>query len=45
MARRQRGLADSLSLSHVVRGLDPRIHVFRSAKQDVNGRNKPGHDG
>ncbi len=30
-----------------MRGLVPRIHVFRTAKQDVDGRDKPdkpGHD-
>jgi hypothetical protein len=30
--------------SAVMRGLDPRIHVFGSAKQIVDGRDKPGHD-
>ena len=25
--------------------LVPGIHVFRAAKQDVDGRDKPGHDG
>jgi hypothetical protein len=25
-------------------GLVPGIHVFGSAKQDVDGRDKPGHD-
>jgi hypothetical protein len=25
-------------------GLVPGIHVFYSAKQDVDGRDKPGHD-
>jgi hypothetical protein len=28
----------------VMRGLDPRIHAFWSAQQDVDGRVKPGHD-
>jgi hypothetical protein len=27
-----------------MRGLDPRIHVFLSHQQDVDGRVKPGHD-
>jgi hypothetical protein len=32
-------------LSIVMRGLDPRIHVFLEAmKQDVDGRNRSGHD-
>jgi hypothetical protein len=26
-------------------GLDPAIHVFAAMKQDVDGRDKPGHDG
>jgi hypothetical protein len=26
-------------------GLVPGIHVFEAAKQDVDGRVKPGHDG
>jgi hypothetical protein len=25
-------------------GLVPGIHVFAAAKQDVDGRDKPGHD-
>jgi hypothetical protein len=25
-------------------GLVPGIHVFDAAKQDVDGRDKPGHD-
>jgi hypothetical protein len=28
----------------VMPGLVPGIHVFGSAKQDVDGRDKPGHD-
>jgi hypothetical protein len=28
----------------VMPGLDPGIHVFRFIKQDVDGRDKPGHD-
>jgi hypothetical protein len=28
----------------VMRGLDPRIHVFLVAGQDVDGRAEPGHD-
>jgi hypothetical protein len=28
----------------VMRGLDPRIHVFLSAPQGVDGRVEPGHD-
>jgi len=28
----------------VMPGLVPGIHVFRAAKQDVDGRDKPGHD-
>jgi len=28
----------------VVRGLDPRIHVFAKPKQDVDARDKRGHD-
>ena len=27
-----------------MRGLDPRIHVFLTAQQGVDGRVKPGHD-
>jgi hypothetical protein len=27
-----------------MRGLDPRIHVFWSVHQDVDGRVTPGHD-
>ncbi len=27
-----------------MRGLDPRIHAFLKARQDVDGRVKPGHD-
>jgi len=27
-----------------MRGLGPRIHVFAAAKQEVDGRNKSGHD-
>jgi hypothetical protein len=26
-------------------GLVPGIHVYRQRKQDVDGRDKPGHDG
>jgi hypothetical protein len=33
------------SLSIVMPGLVPGIHVFAVAKQDVDGRDKPGHDG
>jgi hypothetical protein len=29
----------------VMPGLVPGIHAFRAAKQDVDGRDKPGHDG
>ena len=29
----------------VMPGLDPGIHVFRSERLDVDGRDKPGHDG
>jgi precorrin-3B synthase len=29
----------------VMRGLVPRIHEFAADKQDVDGRDKPGHDG
>ena len=30
----------------VLAGLDPAIHVFHSCnKQDVDARDKPGHDG
>ena len=28
----------------VMRGLDPRIHVLLDDKEDVDGRNKSGHD-
>jgi hypothetical protein len=28
-----------------MRGLDPRIHVLAFSKNDVDGRDKPGHDG
>ena len=28
----------------VMPGLVPGIHVFGAAKQDVDGRDKPGHD-
>jgi len=27
-----------------MRGLDPRIHVFLSTQQGMDGRVKPGHD-
>jgi hypothetical protein len=27
-----------------MRGLDPRIHDLERARQDVDGRDKPGHD-
>jgi hypothetical protein len=27
-----------------MRGLGPRIHVFLSRGEDVDGRDKPGHD-
>jgi hypothetical protein len=30
--------------SPVMPGLVPGIHVFRLKEQDVNGRNKSGHD-
>jgi hypothetical protein len=29
----------------VMAGLDPAIHAFLPAKQDVDARVKPGHDG
>jgi len=29
----------------VMAGLDPAIHVFVRAKQDVDARHKAGHDG
>src|SRR5262245_40982296 len=32
-------------LSSVMAGLVPAIHVFRSATQDVDARDKPAHDG
>jgi hypothetical protein len=32
------------NLSVVMPGLVPGIHVFRATKQDVGGRDKPGHD-
>ena len=32
------------SLSVVMPGLVPGTHVFRATKQDVGGRDKPGHD-
>jgi hypothetical protein len=35
---------NSSTLTCVMRGLGPRIHAFRSAQQDVDGRVKPGHD-
>jgi hypothetical protein len=35
-------LEDVLSIA-VMRGLDPRIHVFLWS-EDVDGRDKPGHD-
>jgi hypothetical protein len=28
----------------VMRGLVPRIHVFRALCEGVDGRDKPGHD-
>jgi hypothetical protein len=31
-------------LSVVMPGLVPGTHVFRATKQDVGGRDKPGHD-
>jgi hypothetical protein len=30
---------------HVMPGLVPGIHAFLLAKQGVDGRDKPGHDG
>jgi hypothetical protein len=30
---------------HVMPGLVPGIHALFCAKQDVDGRDKPGHDG
>ncbi|MEY9741590.1 hypothetical protein ABIF65_000964 [Bradyrhizobium japonicum] len=32
------------SLCFVMPGLVPAIHVLRHARQDVDGRDKPGHD-
>jgi hypothetical protein len=32
------------NLSVVMPGLVPGTHVFRATKQDVGGRDKPGHD-
>jgi len=29
---------------HVIAGLVPAIHAFLAAKQDVDGRDKRGHD-
>jgi hypothetical protein len=35
-----------LSLKLVMPGLEPGIHVFgATCKNDVDGRDKPGHDG
>ena len=31
-------------LPDVMRGLGPRIHVFREKRKNVDGRDKPGHD-
>ena len=31
-------------LRFVMAGLDPAIHVFLAPKQDVDARDKPGHD-
>jgi len=33
------------SLSAVMPGLVPGIHVLRPTSKDVDGRDKPGHDG
>ncbi len=33
-----------VNLSTVMPSLVPGIHVFRAFKQDVDGRDKPGHD-
>ena len=34
-----------IGLSFVMPGLVPGIHAFACIKQDVDGRDKPGHDG
>jgi hypothetical protein len=33
-----------LSIHPVMPGLVPGIHVFAEARQDVDGRDEPGHD-
>jgi len=38
-------LQHSATLSAVMPGFMPGIHVFLCRKQDVDGRDKPGHDG
>jgi hypothetical protein len=38
-------MVDESSLLFVMAGLDPGIHVFRAVSaQDVDARDKPGHD-
>src|ERR1700722_9529830 len=38
------GLWQHPAANRVMRGLDPRIHVFAENEQVVDGRDKPGHD-
>ena len=42
LARRELGLDGPTA---VILGLGPRIHVFARAKEGVDGRVRPGHDG
>jgi len=39
------GSGESKSIRFVMPGLVPGIHVFLRDSQDVDGRDKPGHDG
>ena len=39
------GKISAFHTGSVVRGLVPGIHVFLAVAQDVDGRDKPGHDG
>jgi hypothetical protein len=34
----------ALTLSFVIAGLDPAIHLFAASKKDVDARVNPGHD-
>jgi hypothetical protein len=44
-AMRRYRIAVGHGLSFVMPGLAPGIHVFRATGKDVDGRDRPGHDG